>query len=337
MDRSLAVAPMMGHTDRHFRYFLRVISPRALLYTEMITVHAMIHGDRHKLLEHHPDESPVALQLGGNHPADMATCAVIAEDHGYDEVNFNVGCPSNRVQLGRFGACLMAEPEVVAECVKKMSDRIDIPVTVKTRIGVENCDSYKELCNFVNCVSQAGCKTFIIHARKAWLKGLSPKQNRHLPLLNYERVYRLKEDFPSLNIVINGGLVNKEQIVKQFDKVDGVMVGRAICRNPFLLADLERCLFGNQTQSIGRHEVLDKFVYYVQKNLQKKVPLGCMTRHITRLFHGQRGSKAYRHHLSEYAHKPSAGVEVIHDAASKILPMVLGNVEESGVSETFAV
>jgi len=319
LNRKLSIAPMMDHTDRHFRYFMRIISPHALLYTEMITTGALIHGDRQRFLEHHADEYPLAIQLGGSEAEDLATCAVIAEDACFDEVNLNVGCPSDRVQSGRFGACLMAEPELVAEGIAKMSHHVDIPVTVKTRIGIDDKDSYEELSAFINIVKQAGCDTFIIHARKAWLSGLSPKENREVPPLQYETVYQLKRDFPELDFIINGGFTTEDAIIEQYQHVDGVMIGRAAYQNPYLLAELEQALFSAETPLLTRGEILERFIEYIQQNLDAGVYLGHMTRHILGLFLGQAGARAYRRYISENAYKEGAGVAVVRGAMEKTL------------------
>lgn len=319
IDRRLSIAPMMDHTDRHFRYFLRIISPHALLYTEMITTGALIHGDRQRFLEHHADEYPLAIQLGGSDPDDLATCAVIAEQAGYGEVNLNVGCPSDRVQSGRFGACLMAEPDVVAEGISRMSRNVDIPVTVKTRIGIDDKDSYEELTAFIDCVKKAGCDTFIIHARKAWLNGLSPRENRELPPLQYETVYQLKQDFPDLDFIINGGFTTQDDIMEQYQHVDGVMIGRAAYQNPYLLSEIEQVLFTHETPLLTRYEILERFMTYVQQNLDQGIYLGHMSRHILGLFLGQPGARAYRRYISENAYKDGAGVEVIRIAMEKTL------------------
>ena len=319
LSRKLSIAPMMDHTDRHFRYFMRIISPHAMLYTEMITTGALIHGDRQRFLEHHADEYPLAIQLGGSEPEDLATCAVIAEEAGFDEVNLNVGCPSDRVQSGRFGACLMAEPELVAEGVDKMSQQVDIPVTVKTRIGIDDKDSYEELTTFIDCVKQAGCNTFIIHARKAWLNGLSPKENREVPPLQYDTVYQLKKDFPELEFVINGGFTTQDAILEQYEYIDGVMIGRAAYQNPYLLAKIEQALFDTETPLPSRNEILERFMEYIQQNLDQGVYLGHMTRHILGLFLGQPGARAYRRYISENAYHEGAGIEVILAAIEKTL------------------
>jgi len=319
LNRKLSIAPMMDHTDRHFRFFMRIISPHALLYTEMITTGALIHGDRQRFLEHHVDEYPLAIQLGGSDPEDLATCAVIAEDTGYDEVNLNVGCPSDRVQSGKFGACLMAEPELVAEGISRMSQSVNIPVTIKTRIGIDDQDSYEELSAFINCAKKAGCNTFIIHARKAWLNGLSPKENREVPPLQYETVYQLKRDFPELDFIINGGFMTQSAIMEQYAHVDGVMIGRAAYQNPYLLTEIERSLFGSEASQPTRYEILEKFMDYVQQNVDQGIYLGHMSRHILGLFSDQPGARAYRRYISEHAYRDGAGVEVIRGAMEKTL------------------
>ena len=305
---------MMNHTDRHFRYFMRIISPHALLYTEMITTDALIHGDRQHLLEHSADEYPLAIQLGGSDSDALTTCAMIAEDAGYDEINLNIGCPSDRVQSGRFGACLMAEPELVAEGISRMSQQVSIPVTVKTRTGIDNQDSYEELAMFVHYVKEAGCNTFIIHARKAWLNGLSPKENREVPPLQYETVYQLKKDFPELDFIINGGFTMQNSIMEQYKHIDGVMVGRVAYQNPYLLAELEQTLFANEIPLLTRNEILERFMEYIQINLDQGIYLGHITRHILGLYSGQYGARAYRRHISENAYKKGAGIEVVQTA-----------------------
>ncbi|MFB3090101.1 MAG: tRNA dihydrouridine(20/20a) synthase DusA [Gammaproteobacteria bacterium] len=319
LNRKLSIAPMMDHTDRHFRFFMRIISPHAMLYTEMITTGALIHGDRQRFLEHHVDEYPLAIQLGGSDPEGLAACAVIAEEAGYGEVNLNVGCPSERVQSGKFGACLMAEPELVAEGISRMSQSVNIPVTVKTRIGIDDQDSYEELASFIKCVKEAGCNTFIIHARKAWLNGLSPKENREVPPLQYETVYQLKNEFPELDFIINGGFTTHDSIMEQYAHVDGVMIGRAAYQNPYLLAEIEQSLFGNEASQPTRYEILENFMNYVQQNLDQGVYLGHMSRHILGLFLNQPGARAYRRYISENAYREGAGVEVIRAAMEKTL------------------
>ena len=310
-DRKLSIAPMMDRTDRHFRYFLRLISKHTLLYTEMITSRAIVHGDRDHLLDYSEREHPLALQVGGSDPAELSACTQIAEDMGYDEINLNVGCPSDRVQSGKFGACLLAEPELVAECVGTMQNNVSIPVTVKMRLGIDDSDSYEELISFVQTVSAAGCKTFIMHARKAWLNGLSPKENREIPPLEYEKVYQLKKDFPELEIIINGGFTSMAEIKIQLPHVDGVMIGRAAYQNPYLLAEADRMIFNDNSGPPSRDEILDKFRGYVKQQLSLGVPLNAMTRHILGLYQGQPGARTFRRQISEHAHKPGAGIEVL--------------------------
>jgi tRNA-dihydrouridine synthase A len=284
----------------------------------MITTGALIHGDRQRFLHFHPEEHPLALQLGGNNPLELQACARIAEDAGFDEVNLNIGCPSNRVQNGRFGACLMTEPDLVAECISNMQAQLSIPVTVKTRTGIDDQDSYELLCRFVEYVSNAGCRIFIIHARKAWLSGLSPKQNRDIPPLQYQLVHQLKQDFPDLTIVINGGFTRLNQVHDQLHHVDGVMIGRAAYQNPYLLADADRLIFGDQISSLTRMEILEHFKPYIEQELKNGAYLSKMSRHILGLFQGQPGAKAFRRVISEKAYKPNSGIEVIEEALSQI-------------------
>lgn len=318
LDHRLCVAPMMDWTDRHDRYFLRLISRHTRLYTEMVTTGAILHGDRSYLLSYDPAEHPVALQLGGSEPAELARCARIAEEWGYAEVNLNVGCPSDRVQSGRFGACLMAEPELVAEGVAAMRAAVTIPITVKTRIGIDKRDSYEELLRFVDGIARAGCQVFIIHARKAWLTGLSPKENREIPPLRYDVVHRLKADLPHLKIILNGGLISLEQIARQLTLLDGAMIGRAAYQNPYLLADVDRRFYGATPPPPSRHQVIERFLPYVEAQLARGVPLTAMTRHIFGLFQGLPGARAWRRHLSEQAYRRGAGVEVIEAALRQI-------------------
>ena len=318
LDRRLAVAPMLDWTDRHCRYFLRLLSQHTLLYTEMVTTGAVLHGDCERLLAHDPAEHPLALQLGGSDPGELARCARIAADFGYDEVNLNVGCPSDRVQSGRFGACLMAEPDLVADGVVAMRAAVDLPITVKTRIGIDDRDSYEELVDFVGRVGDGGCETFIVHARKAWLTGLSPKENREIPPLCYDIVYQLKQDFPDLTIILNGGLCNLDQIEDELRRVGGVMIGRAAYENPYLLADVDQRFFGSSTPPPSRRQVIEAFLPYVEMQLRQGTPLHCMTRHVLGLFQGVPGARAWRRHLSEHAHRRGAGVEVLEAALQRI-------------------
>ena len=310
---------MLDWTDRHERYFLRLISKHAFLYTEMVTTGALIHGDRDRYLQYNKEEHPVALQLGGSEPQAMADCSKMAEDYGYDEVNINVGCPSDRVQNGAFGACLMAEAELVAENVAAMRDAVDIPVTVKNRIAIDDMDEYETLHNFLKVVSKAGCETFIIHARKAWLKGLSPKQNRDVPPLNYELVYQMKKEFPSLEIIINGGIKTIEECQQHLTKVDGVMVGRQAYHHPFMMIEVDRVIYKDSFVGLddkAEQQVLNEYLEYIQTQLDKGVFLKHMSRHLLGLFSGQAGAKAWRRHISENAHKEGAGIEVIQQAVS---------------------
>ena len=311
----LCLAPMLEWTDRHFRFFLRLISKRVFLYTEMITTGAVLRGEREHLLKYHPAEHPVALQLGGSDPMALAESAHIAAGFGYDEVNLNVGCPSDRVQNGRFGACLMAEPELVAECVAAMAHASGLPVTVKTRIGIDDIDTYEHLAYFVQTVAAAGCETFFIHARKAWLKGLSPRENREIPPLRYDVARQLKQDFPRLEIILNGGILTLEESVEHLKDFDGVMLGRAAYHNPYILAEADRLLFGDESPIPTRHEVLEAYLPYVEQELARGIRLQGISRHILGLFHGAPGGRLWRRHLSENAVRAGAGLEVLQAAA----------------------
>ena len=302
----------MDWTDRHCRFFHRLLAPNALLYTEMVTAGAILHGDRQRLLGFNPEEHPVALQLGGSDPADLAIAARIGEDFGYDEINLNVGCPSDRVQNGRFGACLMLEPETVAECVVAMREAVGIPVTVKHRIGVDDQCVDQDLDRFVSTVSAAGCTTFIVHARKAWLSGLSPKENRDVPPLDYPRAYRLKQDFPSLRIVINGGIETTAAVHDHLRHVDGVMLGRGAYHNPYWLAELEASLMG--TPQGERAEYACAMEPYVRRVVEEGGMAKHVCRHILGLFQGVPGAKAWRRYLSQHAHLDGVGAEIIPDA-----------------------
>lgn len=317
INRTFSIAPMLDWTDRHYRYFARLMSSQALLYTEMVTTGAILHG-RGDYLAYNEEEHPLALQLGGSNPADLAACAKLAAERGYDEVNLNVGCPSDRVQNGRFGACLMAEPELVAECVSAMKQVVDIPVTVKTRIGIDEQDSYEFLTQFIDTVKAAGCEEFIIHARKAWLQGLSPKENREIPPLDYERAYQLKRDYPELNISINGGVKTLAECQTHLQHLDGVMVGREAYQNPYILAEVDQKLCGMDTPVISRDAVLEKLLPYIEKHLQQGGRLNHITRHIIGLYQGEVGSRVWRRYLSENAHKQGAGIEVITQARAEM-------------------
>jgi len=299
MNSSLvSIAPMMDWTDRHCRYFYRLISKNVQLYTEMITTKAILRGDKNRLLDFDTVENPLVLQLGGSDPKEMAVCALIAQDWGYDEVNINVGCPSDRVLSGSFGACLMKEPNLVAQCVESMTDKCEIPVTVKHRIGIDDMESYGELSDFVFQISNKGCQHFIVHARKAWLKGLSPKENRTIPPLNYSWVYQLKKDFPSLKITINGGIESCEDVKKHLELVDGVMMGRSIYHNPFLLREIDKTIFDENNSLIDREQILKKYMTYIEKQSQNGVPIRSMTRHILGIYHGEANAKLFRRLLS---------------------------------------
>ncbi|MGR9115237.1 MAG: tRNA dihydrouridine(20/20a) synthase DusA [Gammaproteobacteria bacterium] len=308
------VAPMLDWTDRHCRYFYRLLSSYAFLYTEMVTTGALIHGDKDRFLRFNPGESPVAFQLGGSDPRDLAECAKMVEDYGYNEVNLNVGCPSDRVQNGRFGACLMAEPELVAQCVDAMRQAVAIPVTVKSRIGIDDMDSYEELVRFVETVAAAGCRTFVIHARKAWLSGLSPKQNREVPPLRYDTVYQIKNDFPQLEIILNGGVTTLDQVSEINRNVDGVMVGREVYHNPFLLAEVDARIFNDAHSIRSREEVIELLIPYIEEQLSQGVRLNSISRHILGLFHGVAGARAWRRYISEHAHHANADETVIINA-----------------------
>lgn len=309
-----SIAPMLDWTDRHCRYFLRLLSCQTLLYTEMVTTGAIIHG-KGDYLAYSEEEHPVALQLGGSDPAQLAHCAKLAEARGYDEINLNVGCPSDRVQNGMFGACLMGNAQLVADCVKAMRDVVSIPVTVKTRIGIDDQDSYAFLCDFINTVSGQGeCEMFIIHARKAWLSGLSPKENREIPPLDYPRVYQLKRDFPHLTMSINGGIKPLEEAKEHLRHMDGVMVGREAYQNPGILAAVDREIFGADTTDADPVAVVRAMYPYIERELSQGAYLGHITRHMLGLFQGIPGARQWRRYLSENAHKAGADVAVLEQA-----------------------
>jgi tRNA-dihydrouridine synthase A len=315
MDRTLSVAPMMDWTDRHCRYFHRLLAPHALLYTEMVTAPAVVHGDRERLLGFDAAEHPLALQLGGSEPRELAQAARIGADLGYDEINLNVGCPSDRVQSGRFGACLMREPALVRDCVAAMrvaAAPFGVPVTVKCRIGVDDQDEYAGLAAFVEEVQASGCDTFIVHARKAWLQGLSPKENREVPPLNYARVYRLKQEHPRLEVVINGGISTVDDVRSHLEHVDGAMLGRTAYHEPYRLAEIEHALHG--TALPDRDEVLQRLRPYVEAHLARGDRLQHITRHILGLYQGLPGARAFRRTLSEEAHRADAGWAVVERA-----------------------
>lgn len=314
----VSVAPMMDWTDRHCRFFHRLLTRHALLYTEMVTAEAVIHGDRQRLLGFDPVEHPVALQLGGSDPERLATAARIGADFGYDEINLNVGCPSDRVQEGRFGACLMAEPDLVARCVAAMRDACDVPVTVKCRIGINDQDSEADLEKFVLTVASAGCTRFIVHARKAWLQGLSPKENRDVPPLDYDRVYRLKATHPELTIIINGGIRSLDEAEAHLGRVDGVMLGRAAYQTPYLLADVDRRFFGAGEPQITRREVIEKLVPYIERHLARGGKLNNVTRHLLGLYHAEPGGRLFRRHLSGADARDGDGLEPLMRALAAV-------------------
>ena len=313
-----SIAPMLDWTDRHCRYFHRVMSKNTLLYSEMVTTGAILYG-KGDYLRKDDAEHPVCLQLGGFAAADLARSALAGKERGYDEINLNVGCPSDRVQNGRFGACLMAEADLVGDAVKAMQDATGLPVSVKTRIGIDDLDSYEFLCDFVRTVADKGCDTFIVHARKAWLSGLSPKQNRDVPPLDYERVYQLKKDFPELTIAINGGIKTLDECETHLQYLDGVMLGREVYANPYLLSTVDQRLFGDQSAILSRFEVLEKMYPYIEQQLSNGAYLNHIVRHMLGLFQGVPGARAWRRHLSENAHIPGSGIEVVQKAASMVI------------------
>jgi tRNA-dihydrouridine synthase A len=319
MKNKIFIAPMMDWTDRHCRFFLRLLSPSVRLYTEMITAAALIHGDAEKLLQFDAAEHPVALQLGGSDPGMMADAAVLGAEAGYDEININVGCPSDRVQSGAFGACLMSSPEVVANCVRAMQSVVEVPVTIKTRIGIDDFDSYEFLRDFICANVEAGCDTFIVHARKAILAGLSPKENRSIPSLDYERVYKLKREFSELAIILNGGITSIDECRSHLEHVDGVMIGRQAYQSPWFLTELEQA-FGTVAGYVvpDRHEVMQRITPYIEREIAGGAELKHITRHLLGLFAGQPGARAWRRYLSENAHLPGAGIEVLHAALERL-------------------
>jgi tRNA-dihydrouridine synthase A len=317
-SRKFAIAPMMDWTDRHCRFFHRLLTRRALLYTEMVTTGAVLHGDRARLLGFHPAEHPVALQLGGSDPLELAECARIGEGFGYDEINLNVGCPSDRVQEGRFGACLMAEPQLVGDCVAAMKKAVSILVTVKCRIGIDEQDPEQALDALTAALRAAGVDALVVHARKAWLNGLSPRENRDVPPLDYDRVYRLKRAHPDLPIVINGGIGSIEDAAHHLRHVDGVMLGRAAYQEPWRLMAVDPLVFGEAAPFASAKAALEAFMDYVAHELARGTHLSAMTRHVLGLFHGIPGARAFRRHLSTEAVKQGAGVEVLAEALAKL-------------------
>lgn len=319
-SRRFCCAPMMDWSDRHCRFFWRLLTRQALLYTEMVTTGALIHGDRERFLRFSPAEQPVALQLGGSDPTALATCARMAQDYGYTEVNLNCGCPSDRVQNGMIGACLMAEPALVRDCMSAMMEAVDIPVTIKHRIGIDAMEDYAGLVQFVNTVADSGCRTYIVHARKAWLQGLSPKQNREVPPLRYELVQALKQDFPHLEIIINGGITTLGQCQTLLQSLDGVMLGREVYSNPYLLAEVDSLIYGDTAPAPSREAVLDDFIAYARAELEADTRLSHLSRHVLGLYHNQPGARRFRRHISENAHKKGAGIEVLEQARALMQP-----------------
>ncbi|HAI16331.1 MAG TPA: tRNA dihydrouridine(20/20a) synthase DusA [Gammaproteobacteria bacterium] len=318
LDHRFCIAPMMDWTDRHDRVFLRLFTTRALLYTEMVTSAALEHGDANYLLKHHASEHPVALQLGGSNPKELAKAAELGEQACFDEINLNVGCPSDRVQSGKFGASLMADPQIVSNCVSAIKQSTRLPVTVKCRIGVDDKDTHADLVNFINVVATGGCELFVIHARKAYLQGLSPKENREIPPLNYERVFAVKQEFPELNFIINGGITSINEALSLLEKMDGVMIGREAYNNPYFLREVDNRIFGDLTSEKSRTDYLYQYLPYIESQLTDGASLHHMTRHLMGLFKGQKGGKLYRRHLSEYSHKKEASINVLLDAIAYV-------------------
>ncbi len=317
MNRKVSVAPMMDCTDRHERYFLRLISKNVLLYTEMIVSEAIDRGDRKKLLSFNINEKPVALQLGGSSPKLLGNAAKIGEEFGYDEINLNLGCPSKKVQKNKFGACLIKEPNLVAECLDEMQSKTKLPVTVKTRIGYDDVEDYENLFNFVKTLKLTGIKTFIIHARKAMLGKFTPKQNLNIPPLKYDMVYKLKDDFKDLEIIINGGITSSTDVKKHLKKVDGVMIGRSIYHSPYFLADIEKEIFKNDN-ILTREEVIKEFILYVKNEIKKGTRLNQMMRHTLGLFHGQTGSSFWKRYLSENMCVRDADLQKVEHILDKV-------------------
>lgn len=329
LDRRFTLAPMMEWSTSDCRTFWRFLTKKAVLYSEMVTTGALLHGDRARLLSYNACEHPLALQLGGSNPRDLAECSKIAEDWGYDEVNLNCGCPSDRVQNGMIGACLMAEPDLVAECIAAMQNAVKIPVTVKHRIGIDDMEDYEGMARFVSTIAATGCLTFIVHARKAWLKGLSPKENREIPPLQYEKVYRLKQEFPHLEIIINGGITTLEQSKQLLERVDGVMVGREAYANPYMLAKVDQEIYGISRPVSSREEVMEGFMAYCEEQLSKGTRLNHLTRHILGLYQGLPGARQFRRILSEQAHRPGVGLEVIKRAIEALNELRLPTTEQA--------
>jgi tRNA-dihydrouridine synthase A len=326
-NRKFCVAPMMDLTDRHFRYMFRQIVPKSLLYTEMLTSPAVVNGDRDYLLTYNPEEHPIALQIGGSDVKQVCEASRIGEQFGYDEINLNCGCPSDRVQSGKIGACLMAEPELVAECLSNMQEAVTIPVTVKCRIGIDKNDEYDELHRFINTLYQAGCRVFIVHARKAWLQGLSPRENRTVPPLRYDVVYRLKKDFPSCEIIINGGIKRADEVADHLQRVDGVMLGREAYYNPYAMFSIAREVYGYQGCGVSdREELVEIYLDYMQRKSHEGVPVSRMIRHLVALYQAVPGARAWRRCLSEGS-RQTACVETLVRKAQGFL---VSDTEQAG-------
>ncbi|OCG65031.1 tRNA dihydrouridine synthase DusA [Gilliamella sp. wkB18] len=311
-----SIAPMLDWTDKHCRYFHRILTKQTLLYTEMVTTGAILYG-KGDYLAFNFEEQPISLQLGGSDPNGLAQCAKLAQERGYNEINLNIGCPSDRVQNGMFGACLMSKADLVAKCIEQMQNQVEIPVTVKTRIGIDDLDSYEFLCGFIDKVKPY-TQTFIVHARKAWLSGLSPKENREVPLLNYERVYQLKRDYPELTIAINGGIKTIDEIKRHLQYVDGVMVGREAYQNPLLLTQIDSRIFGLNTPIIDPISAIHALYPYIEQQLTQGAQLNHIMRHTLGMFNGCKGARQWRRSISENAHKKGAGIEVVEQALTFI-------------------
>ena len=321
LDRKFCIAPMMNWSDRHCRYFWRLLSKKALIYTEMITTGALRYGNVEDHLKYDSFENPIGIQLGGNNPKELAYCASIAEKYGFDEINLNIGCPSQRVKSGCFGASLMNDPELVSECIKQIKDTVDIPVTIKCRIGVDNNDSYSNLLNFIGINDDAGCDAFIIHARKAWLNGLSPKQNREIPPLQYEKVLKIKKDFPDQEIILNGGLKSIKDCKNYLGLIDGVMLGREVYQNPYMLVNVDEEFFGHkQIKKDTPIDVAYKYSEYIEAQLSNGIKLNSMTRHILGLFKGYPNSRKFRRYLSENVFKNNADISTYKNSLNIINP-----------------
>jgi tRNA-dihydrouridine synthase A len=318
LNRRFTLAPMMEWSTSDCRTFWRMLTRESVMYSEMVTSGALLHGDKKRFLHFNECEHPLALQLGGSNPKDLAECAKIAQDWGYDEVNLNCGCPSDRVQNGMIGACLMAEPTLVAECIDAMINAVQIPITVKHRIGIDDMDDYADMLTFVDTIATTGCNTFIVHARKAWLKGLSPKENREVPPLNYENVIRLKKERPQLEIIINGGIKTLDQAQVLLESVDGVMIGREAYSNPYMLAEVDQQIYGSTAPVTSRDEVMSQFIAFCEQELASGTKLNHLTRHILGLYQGLPGARQFRRVISENAHKPNAGIDVLISALAAL-------------------